>query len=349
MRRWVNLWFAVLGLRTNKLRSGLTTLGVVIGIGAVIMIVSLGNGLRRSTQIEMEAWSAGTVEIRAQMWGPVMAVEYTDVTAAQKSLEAQGETSNPSVPMLVAQQARGLEAADVLALRQLATRVRGVVPSLETWGDVIYKGQYVPNPGITGVTPEYLTVYRNAVKYGRFFNAQDEETAAPVVVLDESLVNEVWGRGTNPVGELLRVSREGVTQSFVIVGVLVQRPGIVGIGPRSLLMPLRTVQLRLSTGAKNEISMIAARAGSGKDRRAGQFLSEGILIALTGGAGGLALGLGGSYLGSRLVSQLKDLATVTPDVFVIAVGVSLLVGIVASIYPAWQAASLQPTAALRRG
>jgi putative ABC transport system permease protein len=441
MRRWVNLWFAVLGLRTNKLRSGLTTLGVVIGIGAVIMIVSLGNGLRRSTQIEMEAWSAGTVEIRAQMWGPVMAVEYTDVTAAQKSLEAQGETSNPSVPMLVAQQARGLEAADVLALRQLATRVRGVVPSLETWGDVIYKGQYVPNPGITGVTPEYLTVYRNAVKYGRFFNAQDEETAAPVVVLDESLVNEVWGRGTNPVGELLRVSREGVTQSFVIVGVLVQRPGIVGIGPRSLLMPLRTVQLRLSTGAKNEISMIAARvdsrvpserkravaemntilrarrgiaSGAPEDfsvqdtlqwseeqlriirtitavlsaiagislvvgsiglmnimlvgvaertweiglRRAlgaekidvlGQFLSEGILIALTGGAGGLALGLGGSYLGSRLVSQLKDLATVTPDVFVIAVGVSLLVGIVASIYPAWQAASLQPTAALRRG
>lgn len=81
----------------------------------------------------------------------------------------------------------------------------------------------------------------------------------------------------------------------------------------------------------------------------GQFLSEGILIALTGGFGGLVLGLASSYLASRLISQLEGLATVTPDVFVIAVGVSLLVGIVASIYPAWQAASLQPTAALRRG
>ena len=49
------------------------------------------------------------------------------------------------------------------------------------------------------------------------------------------------------------------------------------------------------------------------------------------------------------LEQLQGLATVTPDVFVIAMGVSLAVGIVASIYPAWQAALLQPTAALRRG
>ena len=55
MKRWINPWFAILGLRSNKLRSGLTILGVVIGVGAVIMIVSLGNGLRRSTELELEA------------------------------------------------------------------------------------------------------------------------------------------------------------------------------------------------------------------------------------------------------------------------------------------------------
>ncbi len=42
MRRWINLWFALLGLQSNKLRAALTMLGVVIGVGAVIMIVSLG-------------------------------------------------------------------------------------------------------------------------------------------------------------------------------------------------------------------------------------------------------------------------------------------------------------------
>ncbi|HNR97560.1 MAG TPA: FtsX-like permease family protein, partial [Anaerolineae bacterium] len=80
-----------------------------------------------------------------------------------------------------------------------------------------------------------------------------------------------------------------------------------------------------------------------------QFLSEGVLIALLGGAGGLALGLGGSYVASRLIEQVKGMATVSAEVVAIAVIVSLIVGVLASIYPAWRAASLQPTAALRRG
>jgi putative ABC transport system permease protein len=80
-----------------------------------------------------------------------------------------------------------------------------------------------------------------------------------------------------------------------------------------------------------------------------QFLCEGVLIALLGGVGGLALGLAGSFLASRLIEQVKGLATVSVEVVAIAVVVSLVVGMVASIYPAWHAASLQPTAALRRG
>jgi putative ABC transport system permease protein len=80
-----------------------------------------------------------------------------------------------------------------------------------------------------------------------------------------------------------------------------------------------------------------------------QFLSEGVMLAVTGGIGGLGLGLIGSYVGSRLIAQLQGLVSVTGDVFVIALGVSLAVGVVATIYPAWQAAALQPTAALHRG
>jgi len=80
-----------------------------------------------------------------------------------------------------------------------------------------------------------------------------------------------------------------------------------------------------------------------------QFLCEGVLIALLGGVGGLALGLAGSFVASQLIEQVKGMATVSVDVVAIAVLVSLLVGVVASLYPAWHAASLQPTTALRRG
>jgi putative ABC transport system permease protein len=436
MRRWINLRFAVIALRSNKLRAGMTMLGVVIGVGAVIMIVSLGNGLRRSTELELEAWASGTMEIRAQFWGPVVSV-YVEPVQGEPVLEGGGK--GPGLPAPEPQM-RGLEQDDVLALRMLATHVVEVVPQLETWAQVVYKGQWVPAGSVSGVTPEYLTVYRGEMKYGRFFTPEDEASAAPVMVLDETLVNYFLGAGVNPVGEVLHLTMQDVPQNYVIIGVLAKRKGIQGIAPRSILVPLRTAQLRLNQGPKNQINLIAARVdsrvpaerdyalaeintilrarhgiatGAPADffiqdtlefseerlrivrtmtlvlsliagislivgsiglmnimlvgvaertweiglRRAigaekldilGQFLSEGVLIALAGGIGGLALGLGGSYAGSRLIEQLQGLAAVTPDVFVIALGVSLAVGMVASLYPAWQAAALQPTAALRR-
>lgn len=429
MRRWINLWFAVVGLQSSKLRAALTILGVVIGVGAVIMIVSLGNALRRSTELELEAWASGTIEIRPQYWGPVI---FEDFGPGKESAIIGGGME---------QQMPSMHEQDVLALRKLASTVVELVPMLETWAETIYKGRWVPSGGIAGVTPEYLTVYRSEMKYGRFLTPEDEQTAAPVVVLDEALVDYVFGTGANPVGEVLRLSQQNLSQSFTIVGVVGKRRGMEDVGPRALLVPLRTAQLRLNQGPRNQISTIAARvdsrvpserrrsvaemttilrarrgvaAGSREDffiqdtlefseeririvrtmtlvlsliagislivgsiglmnimlvgvaertweiglRRAigaekldilVQFLSEGVMLALTGGVGGLLLGLIGSYAGGRMIEQLQGLVSVAPDVFVIALGVSLTVGIVATIYPAWQAAALQPTAALHRG
>jgi putative ABC transport system permease protein len=441
MKRLVNLWFAVLGLRTNKLRSGLTMLGVVIGIGAVIMIVSLGNGLRRSTQEQMEAWSAGTVEIRPQYVPYVMDVSAIEMEKAAAAAGGKaGALYGPGLPQPMSQP-RGLEPMDVVALRRLATRVVQVTPLYETWAQIIYKGQYVPNPGVQGVLPEYLTVFRTTMKYGRFFTQEENDLAAAVVVLDETVVDEVWGKDANPVGETLRLVQQDVPQLYTVIGIMKKRPGVVGISNRAVLIPLHSAQMRISTEGKTVISYIAARvderdaglrktavaeintilrarrgiaSGSPEDfmvqdtlqwseesmaiirtitmilsaiagislvvgsiglmnimlvgvaertweiglRRAVgaekgdvllQFLGEGVLIALLGGVGGLALGLSGSFLASRLIEQVKGMATVSPDVVAIAVLVSLLVGVVASLYPAWRAASLQPTAALRRG
>jgi len=72
----------------------------VIGIGAVIMIVSLGNGLRRSTQQQLEAWSAGTVEIRPQYLPYMMGVTAVPVeqaiAAEQKMCRPVGSRASPS-------------------------------------------------------------------------------------------------------------------------------------------------------------------------------------------------------------------------------------------------------------
>ncbi|NLD72009.1 MAG: FtsX-like permease family protein, partial [Chloroflexi bacterium] len=78
-----------------------------------------------------------------------------------------------------------------------------------------------------------------------------------------------------------------------------------------------------------------------------QFLSEAVLLSLVGGLIGMAIGIGGSFIVERFWEELQGHMGVTPDVIAIALIVSTVVGIASGIYPAWRAARLQPTQALR--
>ena len=162
MIRLINLWFALLGLGSNKLRSALTTLGVIIGVAAVIIIVSLGNGLRRSTEIQMEAWSAGTVEIRpGGMWGAPLIMVQPEAAYKEGIIAAGGE-----VPFEPPQPA-GLTLRDVEALERLATATNGALGQVEVYG-IDHKGQLAHGHG-AGRDQPYMQVYRQDLKYGRFF------------------------------------------------------------------------------------------------------------------------------------------------------------------------------------
>jgi putative ABC transport system permease protein len=438
MLRPVNLWFALLGLGSNKLRSALTTLGIIIGVGAVIVIVSLGAGLRRSTEQQMEAWSGGTIEVRpGGRYGGVMPMIPEGVPPEK-------------VEAIIQEQMRSMRAsqlgpADVEALEKLATTVVAVAPQVETWGQVVCQGVNIPGQ-IVGVTEDFTTVYRREVKWGRFLTPEDDANAAAVAVLDETLVTQYFGEDANPVGQVLHITMQDVPQNFVVVGVLRKKAGMDYFGPRAILVPLKTAQLRLNPGAMNpqlgggqSLSLIAARVdsrvpaerryavaqintilrarrgiapGAPEDfqvhdtlefseeatrltntitavlsliagislivgsiglmnimlvsvsertweiglRRAlgarqidilGQFLTEAVLLSLGGGLVGLVLGAAGSYGISLLVEQLRGLVWVTADVVLIAMGVSSAVGIAAGLYPAWRAALLAPTSALR--
>ncbi|MDI7274839.1 MAG: ABC transporter permease [Anaerolineae bacterium] len=426
----INLWFALLGLGSNKLRSALTTLGIIIGVGAVIIIVSLGNGLRRSTEKQMEAFSSGTIEVRP-MGGYMMPVAVSVPAMAGREIMVADR--------LMPSYAQSLDLRDAEALRRLATSVSAVDAQFETGGRVVWRGKYLPMGQVVGVTPEFLKVYRRDMKLGRFITAEDDEAAAPVAVLDEGLVDMFFGEDVNPIGEILHITVQQVPQNYTIIGVLRQKEGVMGFGPRSILVPLSTAQLRLNQGVRGMINMIVARVDArapaerryavaqintllrarrglargtpedfavndtleyseemtrvtrtitmvlsliagislivgsiglmnimlvsvsertweiGLRRAVGaqqldvllQFLAEAVLLSLVGGAIGLALGAVGSYVVSLLVESLKGLVWLSADVVLIAIGVSSAVGVAAGIYPAWRAALLPPTQALR--
>jgi len=429
MKRPVNLWFAIVGLSTNKLRAALTTLGIIIGVAAVIIIVSLGDGLRRSTEKQMEAFSSGTIEVRAmqKLGMPIMlgeGVSKEEIMRMSSSLQPQ------RMPQL--------SARDVEALRRLATSALAIAPVAEAYGTVVRNGKQVSSDSILGVTADLLATYRREMKLGRFFNQADQESAAPVAVLDEGMANRVFASGEDPLGQLLHVTTQGVTHNLTVIGVLRKR-GEADSSYGSVYVPLRTAQMRLSAARSDDVSLIAVRVDSRKSadrqfavaqintilrarhrlaqgapedfdvndtlsfreemstilntitailsliagislivgsiglmnimlvsvsertweiglRRAvgaqqgdilAQFLAEAVLLSLVGGAIGLALGVAGSYGVSLAVEPIKGMVRVTPEIVLIALGVSSVVGIVAGIYPAWRAALLQPRAALR--
>lgn len=438
--RLVNIWFGLLGLKSSKVRSALTVLGVIVGVAAVIVIVSLGDGMKRYTQERLEQMTSGTIEIRpggpAQMMMDMSAVSYREpggVVVVERDVVAGGGPPARLQPQLLE--------SDVEALQRQASTVNGLSPRVELYAPMTHNGRRLRAGQIMGLTPEYLRVHEREVKVGRFITAFDDATAAPVAVLDEELADEVFGADTDPLGKIVHISANGVPHNFAIVGVLKSK-GEQWWGPsrNALMVPLRTARVRLKQQAGEGIDIIVAKvdtrvpeerrfavaqintilatkhgieAGSPEDfsvrdtlqyseeetqvigtmtlvlsliagisllvgsiglmnimlvsvsertaeiglRRAmgakktdvlTQFLAEALLLSLAGGSIGFMLGFLGSQLVGNMIEPLQGMIEVTPNIVITATVISSAVGILAGSYPAWRAARLQPTEALRR-
>ena len=238
-----NLRVALDGLTANKLRSGLTMLGVVIGVGAVIALMSIGEGAQASITEQINDIGSNLIFVSAG--------------AAQRMGPVQGAAGSAS-----------LTYADAEAIADPSNVPDAVVvaPQFGQGTQVIFGDENI-NVSVTGVTPEYQDAYTGVeVVNGRFIEGKDVNGRDNVVVLGYQSASDLFG-GFDPVGQKIKVTIPGGGRvSLTVVGVLAEQNSSGMSDPNNdVFVPISTAQTKIFDGRNslgetivNSVSVVAA-------------------------------------------------------------------------------------------
>lgn len=398
---------AMAALLRNKMRSFLTTLGVIIGVAAVIAMVAIGEGAKAQVEASF-----------ASMGANLLIVMSGTTTAGG----AQGGFG--TLPTLTWD--------DLKAIQTEVSTVRAAAPVLRTTAQVLSEDQNWTT-SVTGTSPDYFDIRNWPVRRGGLFSQSDVDGGSKVVVLGQTVVEKLYGAHVDPVGQMARIKNV----PFQVIGVLSKKgqspmgqdyddavfvpqstfqakiqgslqkyiAGVIFIGAvsteataraQSQIATLLRDRHRIQPGADDDFSIrnltemasmqqqgtetlttllasiaavsllvggigimnimlvsvtertreIGLRMAVGAKSRdiLTQFLVESLTLSLVGGLIGVGIGVGGAY---RLAQQFGWPTLVQPDIMLIAVGFSAMVGVGFGLYPALKASRLDPITALR--
>ncbi len=406
MRKWLDpITTAWNGIVTHKLRSFLTILGIVIGVGAVITLMSVGRGAEEQILSNIQNLGSNLITVRpgAFTFGGV-----------------RGGMSQT------------LTIEDSQAISEQVSNISAVAPSYTSSLQLVYGGSNT-NSQVTGTTPEYIAVNNLEMAGGTFFSYDDYQRGNKVVVLGSNIADTLFS-DTDPIGQQIRMG----TIIVRVIGVLESKGFMFGSSDDIVFIPLTAMQqtvaqprtpqggrivsavsltvsdetqtqnvidsitsllrtrhhlaitadddfnimsteeiastlseamgtMTLLLGAIAAISLLVGGIGvmnimlvsvlertreigirkalGARERDIwGQFLIEAAFLSFAGGIIGVIAGWGISYA----IAKMGIMTTlVTPDIVILAVSVSVGIGLFFGFYPAWNASRLNPIEALR--
>jgi putative ABC transport system permease protein len=412
MKKWLDLLGTIwTGLATHKLRSFLTILGVVIGVAAVIILMSIGQGTTSSIMSSLEGLGSNLLFV------------------------SPGQTSGAGGVRAAFGSATTLTLEDAQAIADEVPGLATVAPSSQSFLQLIYQDKNT-RAQVMGVTPEYQVAYNLVVGNGSFISQDDYDSYQRVVVLGPTVASTLFGED-DPWGQTIRIGNTVAT----VIGVLQAKGQSFGSTDNAVLIPLSTLQQvaarQLTTTGQHVVSTIVISVGNKSDitnaianityllqtrhnidtqdpnatndftitsqqdlvntiakttqsitlllgaiaaisllvggigvmnimlvsvlertREIGirkalgakerdiwvQFLIEAASLTLTGGIIGVLIGAAGAYLVGRAGTMTT---LISPQIVILAVSVSVGIGLFFGFYPAWNASRLNPIEALR--
>jgi putative ABC transport system permease protein len=248
---------AVRALQRNKLRAFLTMLGIIIGVAAVIAMVAIGQGSKKSIQDQLSSMGSNMITIRPNSNSTVGGGARLESSALQS-----------------------LTLDDIKSIQKQAVYIDAISPAVQSRGQAINGALNWPT-SIQGVAPDYLGIRDWKIKDGVAFGDEDVTGAAKVCLVGQTIVDNLFTPGDNPIGKIIRYNKIPIK----IIGVLAEK-GENAFGSDQddvILAPYTTVQKRIMAityiqniyaSAINESSTEAATAEITSILRASHKLSE---------------------------------------------------------------------------
>jgi len=208
-------------LKINKLRSILTMLGIIIGVCAVIVMTSIGEGTKSHITNEISSLGSNLIFVRQ---GPRENVVQGTVDSSYRKLTEK----------------------DVQFIKDKCKLIKGVAPQISTTVTVRYLYNNMTT-NLIGSTEEFFTIRNYPVSTGRTFTEDEASARSPVCLLGSYVVENLFGENINPVGEIIKISRgTGTEIRLTVIGVLEEKGESFGKdNDNQIISPFNTVRYRI--------------------------------------------------------------------------------------------------------
>lgn len=295
MNLFETIRFALRAITANKLRSGLTVLGILIGVAAVILLVAVGNGSAQAVQQQIESLGTNTLTVTAGGGGGARGVAATTSTALNMDLVPALEDKNE------------------------APHVRSVSPVVTGSQSATYEGTDHTIAQFVGTYPGYVAASNFKVDKGALFTEADVTDSRKVVLLGTTVAEELFGT-VDPLSKQVNVAGK----LFTVIGVLADKGGTGFTDPNDVaIAPVTAVQESLT--GYGSLNQLLIQATSPEDVTEAQSEVTAILNA--------KLNITGSSTSAYRIqnaSQLLETRANTAETFTLLLGavagISLLVG-----------------------
>ena len=225
------LKIAVTSLKINKMRSALTSLGIIIGVSAVIIMLAVGTGAREKIAKDMESMGSNLLMIRS--------------SSAKSGGVRMGMGTRPTLTL-----------KDTEAIEKKVTGILAIAPYSAESKQLTYGSQNW-STSVGGTTPSYIFIRNYEIQDGHNFTTRDITNSAKVTIIGQTVATELFG-DMNPIGKTIRVG--GIP--FKVIGIL-KTKGQSGMGQDQddlIFIPITTAQKKLfGTDFPGTVNMITVK------------------------------------------------------------------------------------------